>query len=134
MNLKMKDISDRSDIEKLVKKFYDKAMNDLIIGHIFQNHMSETLEKHLPIICDFWESILLENGKYKGNPILKHIDLSKRTDLGNFHFKQWIKLWEETINLMFEGALANQAKEKARLMKELMVIKIKQSQNPNFIQ
>jgi len=130
----MPKITNRNDIEKLVTAFYKKAISDDIIGHIFNNHMTETLEKHLPTICDFWESVLLENGQYKGNPIRKHIELSQRTSLGNFHFKQWLKLWEETINLLFEGKVAQQAKEKARLMKELMVIKIKESKNPNFIQ
>ncbi len=130
----MTEIKDREDIEKLVDSFYNKATIDSIIGHIFQNHMTKTLEKHKPIICDFWESVLLDNGNYKGNPIKKHIELSKRTPLGNFHFKQWFKLWEETVNELFIGDIADQAKAKANLMKELMLIKIRQSENPNFIQ
>lgn len=130
----MTDIISKNDIEKLVNTFYKKAMQDEKIGHIFQNHMSGTLENHLPIIYHFWESVLLERGTYKGNPIKKHIELGQKTPLGNFHFKQWLRLWEETTDSLFKGQIADQAKAKARMMKDLMVIKIKQSNNPNFIQ
>lgn len=50
----MKDITDRKDIEKLVEDFYLKALNDRKIGFIFTEVAEIDIQKHLPVISDFW--------------------------------------------------------------------------------
>jgi len=83
---------------------------------------------------DFWNSVLLSKGSYKGNPILTHVNLNKVKKLEKIHFERWLQLWNSTIDKLFAGQIAEQAKEKASLMKDLMLYKIQSSQSGNFIQ
>lgn len=130
----MNDIENRKDIEFLIDAFYKKVIKDETIGYFFTNVIKLDWEKHIPIMNDFWETILLDQIKYKGNPIVKHIELDRKSELKSIHFDQWILLWETTIKLHFEGLRAEEAIKRANLMKELMLYKITQSKNNNFIQ
>ncbi|MBT8232236.1 MAG: group III truncated hemoglobin [Saprospiraceae bacterium] len=130
----LKDISSLEDIKLMIDTFYESATQDSTIGFIFQNHMSKSMEEHKPKIYNFWNSILFSKGNYKGNPIKTHINLDQRVQLLPLHFQTWIELWEATIDGLFEGPKANEVKEKAGLMKTLMMVKLNDSRNPNFIQ
>lgn len=130
----MNDISKREDIEFLVKAFYEKATVDELIGYIFTDIMQLDFEVHIPHICDFWESVLLGNMVYRGNPMLKHIALHQKEKLTNQHFERWISIWESTVNEHFEGGVADDSIKRAQLMGDLMQFKIKQSEQEGFIQ
>ncbi len=56
---------------------------------------------------DFWGSVLLGTNAYKGNPMIKHIQLNEKTPLQVAHFQRWLRLWEETVNECFEGEIAH---------------------------
>jgi|TARA_B110000261_G_C13059187_1_gene347448 hemoglobin len=43
----------------------------------------------IPIIYDFWETTLLGVTKYKGNPMLKHIELNTMEELNAEYFERW---------------------------------------------
>ncbi len=128
------DITNRKDIEHLVEQFYQEAVSDAQIGHFFEGVIAKGLEKHLPTICDFWESVLLQQPVYKGNPMLKHIALDKEKPFSPAHFQRWIQLWEMTVDTLFQGPVAEEAKRRAQMMGQLMLYKIEQSRNPGFIQ
>ena len=130
----MKDITSRNDIELLVNEFYKKVLKDELIGFIFTKIVQLNWEMHIPIICDFWESVLLDNIKYKGNPILKHIALNKKVNLKNEHFERWLLLWQNTIQANFLGKTAEEAIKKANMMGNLMRYKIEKSKETGFIQ
>ena len=134
MKLHLSDISTENDVILLVNTFYKHALSDTIIGVFFKNHISSSLEEHLPTMYDFWNSVLLSKGSYKGNPILTHVNLNKVKKLEKIHFERWLQLWNSTIDKLFAGQIAEQAKEKASLMKDLMLYKIQSSQSGNFIQ
>jgi hemoglobin len=55
------DISCRADIEKLIILFYEKVKKDSTIGFIFTDVIPINWEHHIPVIVDFWETILLDN-------------------------------------------------------------------------
>lgn len=81
-----KDIENKNDIEKLVIAFYKKVVDDSIIGYIFKGISHFSFEPHIPIMVSFWETLLLGVVSYKGNPMLKHIDLNKNIPLHSEHF------------------------------------------------
>ena len=122
----MRDIQSRADIENLVELFYQKAMTDELIGHFFTEVVPLDLKVHLPIICDFWETTLLGNMVYKGNPMLKHLSLAEKSTLNKAHFKKWLAIWEKTILDHFEGRIAQEAITRARQIASLMQFKIDQ--------
>ena len=121
----MPDITHRKDIDQLVATFYTKATTDPIIGHIFTEVAKLNLEAHLPVICDFWESVLLGNMVYRGNPMRKHLALARKTALQGEHFEVWLGLWEETVRELFAGEKAELAIFRARNIGRLMLHKIK---------
>ena len=88
----------------------------------------------MPIMYQFWETVLLGKGGYKGNPVLKHVELNQKERLTEPHFERWIHLWENTVDEHFQGEIALEAKKKATTMKLLMMYKIEQSNNENYIQ
>lgn len=108
------DIENIEDITTLVNAFYSKVIDDSTIGHIFKSVPYFSFEKHIPIMISFWETLLFGVASYKGNPMLKHIELNKTIPLNTEHFKQWLSLWEETVNVTFKGKNATEAIIKAK--------------------
>ena len=45
-----------------------------------------------------------------------NVDKNLNHTISQNHFAQWLQLWFETINELFEGELADRAKEMARRM------------------
>ena len=128
-----KDISNRQDIQLLVDTFYIKVKADPIIGFFFTEVIQLNWDVHIPIMYDFWNSILFGKGGYKGNPVLKHVELHQKHPLENVHFDRWISLFSETVDELFEGNIATLAKSKANTMAQLMLYKIQQSGEKGFI-
>lgn len=120
------DILHRQDIEQLVTGFYQKAMTDPVIMHFFTSVLVLDLKKHIPVIVNFWESILLGGKNYQGSPMTKHFDLHALSPMKKEHFDRWLMLWIETIDDKFEGTKATEAKTRAQQIAALMQLKINQ--------
>lgn len=118
------DIQNRTDIDKLIADFYGKVMTDETIGYLFTEVANIHLESHLPRICDFWENVLFQTPVYQGNPMDVHIALHQKSPLSNVHFERWVALFIETVNELFEGELAERAKQRAQSIATVMQIKI----------
>lgn len=101
-----KDITNRDDIKLLVDRFYDQVKVDPTIGPIFA-HVD--WPHHLPIMYNFWSSMLLGDQSYMGNPFQKHLPLPLKTG----HFQQWLKLFIKTVDENFEGQKAEEVKMRA---------------------
>jgi hemoglobin len=101
------DIITRRDLTALVDSFYEKVKTDSLLGPVFSYI---NWEKHLPIMYNFWCSMLLGEGSYKGNPLQSHLHLPiERT-----HFDQWLKLFKETVDENFFGEKADETKMRAQ--------------------
>ncbi len=122
----LEDIKAEKDIELLIDLFYKRVLIDPVIGFIFKEVVALSWEKHIPIMNAFWNSILLGAGTYNGNPMIKHIELDKKTPLTKLHFDRWLQLWEESIIDNFSGEKANEAITRAKNIAALMVHKIAQ--------
>ena len=127
-----KDIESRDDIELLVDEFYLKVVKDEVIGHFFNKVVKVDWVKHKPNMCDFWETMILGNMIYQGNPMLKHIDLAKKSPLEKEHFDRWHLLWNETVKGLFSGKNADKAIEHASNIGMFMYHKTKEVTNSNL--
>ncbi|MBL0014221.1 MAG: group III truncated hemoglobin [Flavobacterium sp.] len=107
------DIKNREDIIKLVDAFYLKIKTDKKIGYFFNDVAHVNWEKHLPIMYDFWENILFSTGNFSGNPMEKHQQLHQKSTMTQSHFTQWIKVFHETVDDLFQGAKAEEIKLRA---------------------
>lgn len=107
------DIENRDDIATVISAFYTKAMQDALIGHYFTVVTRLDLKKHLPIMYDFWESVLFQSRKYHGDAMYKHFLLHKQAPLHAEHFARWLQLFQETVDASFSGTVAETAKSRA---------------------
>lgn len=117
------DISDREDIKLLVDRFYDKVKSDDVIGFIFTDVAKVNWDKHLPVMYDFWESVIFFTGGYNGNPMATHRSLNNMVKLEPRYFKRWIRLFTSTVDQYFEGDKAELAKQRAVSIATVMQIK-----------
>mgnify|MGYP000400972812 FL=1 len=115
----MKAIETREDITRLVAKFYAKIRKDSLLGDIFNNHIdSDEWPAHLSKLSDFWEVHLLRGSNFRGNPVQKHIQVDQQLKhtMNKEHFDRWLELWSETLDSLYEGELAEKAKQAAQRM------------------
>jgi|SRR5690554_190640 hemoglobin len=115
------DIQNRSDIELLVNTFYEKVRENKMLGYIFNDVAKINWESHLPKMYSFWASILLGEHSFSGNPMQKHIALSKITEMTDKEFSEWLYLFIETVDELFVGEKANEAKLRAGNIARLML-------------
>lgn len=123
----MNDITNRTDIEQLINTFYDRVRKDEVIGYIFNTAIGNDWSHHLPIMYQFWDMVLFSAPGYAGSPVRKHTDLDKRMPIEKRHFDRWLELWNETIDSLFAGEIADMAKNKASLMANLIHMKVEMS-------
>lgn len=127
------DIETGDDIRLLVNTFYDRVKQDPVIGYIFSEIIGEDWSHHLPVMYMFWETILLAKPGYMGNPIGKHIEIDRRIALEQEHYDRWLTLWSSTLDTLFAGSRAEEAKKRAGLMIELIRTKVLASRTGNNI-
>ena len=104
------DIETRADVERLVRAFYGKAFDDPFIGFIFADVAKLDLEAHVPRITSFWATILLGEQSYGSGAFRPHADLHAKVGLREGHFDRWLQLWFGTVDELYRGEKANQAK------------------------
>lgn len=127
----MQDITTEADIKTLVDRFYEKVVVNPVIGFIFTEIIVLSWDKHIPIMNNFWSSVLLGTHTYTGNPMQQHIELNRRIELEKRHFDTWLELWEKTVHENFEGRVASEAISRAKNIATLMQHKIETSKKKN---
>jgi hemoglobin len=115
-----KDILTRLDIEILIQCFYDKVLEDDLLSPIFNEKIQIQWEKHLPLMCDFWENTLFFTGAYKGNPMHLHKHLNRVHSLDESHFTRWLTIFNATVDKNFKGSNASIAKRKAKKLARIL--------------
>lgn len=127
------DIEKRADIEKFVTHFYNYVRADETIGFIFNDVVKINWQKHISLITDFWEAILLDNPVYKNNAMEVHYELNKLLPLQPVHFESWLHLFNKAIDELFEGNKATMAKTRAKSISDVMQYKMQQAKNKSSL-
>ncbi|MFI4966842.1 MAG: group III truncated hemoglobin [Caulobacterales bacterium] len=79
-------------IHTLVHAFYARVRRDPALGPIFGRAIADW-DHHLEKLCDFWSSVTLMTGRFKGAPMAAHARLP---DIRATHFARWLNLFRET--------------------------------------
>lgn len=108
-----RDLADRKDVETLIQTFYGRAFCDPLLGPVFLDIAHLDLDAHLPVICDFWETVLFRAGTYRRNALQVHAELHEKAPLTIHHFRRWLQLWVATTDDLFAGPKAAAAKTQA---------------------
>jgi hemoglobin len=122
----LQDISNLEDIKLLVDTFYTKVQKDDLIGPIFNEKMVGRWPEHLEKMYRFWQTILLEEHTYSGSPFPPH----KHLPINQAHFDRWMDLFTTSIDALFAGKIAEEAKVRAANMAYMFNYKIDYFRNP----
>ena len=120
------DISSADDVTRLISTFYTRVRPDPVIGHFFTELDFET---HIPRIVSFWTMILFGDPTYQGNPMTPHMQGDRRVPMEQAHFDRWLLLFDTTVDELFAGAKADEAKQRARTIAGVMLHKVQASRN-----
>lgn len=102
-------------IRRLVDDFYVKVRADPELGPIFNRAIPGDWGPHLETMRNFWSSVMLTSGRYKGNPVAVH----HRVEGIAFElFECWLALFDETCRELFDDALAEAFRGKAARIAE----------------
>jgi hemoglobin len=104
-----------AQIEDLVATFYARIRQHPTLGPIFSRVIGPEWGPHLKVMCDFWSSVMLTTGRYKGRPIPAHVKIS---GIAPEHFTEWLGLFEATAKELLSPALAAAFVEKAKRIAE----------------
>lgn len=109
---------DDAFISQLVERFYNNVRDDDMLGPIFANKISDW-PHHLKRMKDFWASIMIESGRFSGNPMRKHIAIG---GLDAQHFARWQSLWALTLSsIAMEPVVADRFRDAARRIGESLL-------------
>jgi hemoglobin len=106
-----RDVIDEPGIAALVAGFYGRAREDAVLGPVFDAAIDDW-DHHLARLTDFWSSVTLSTGRYKGNPFGAHRPLGLQPAM----FDRWLELWRETAREVFEAPVAESFIRKAELI------------------
>jgi hemoglobin len=101
-------------IGELVDQFYAKIRADAELGPVFDRAISDW-GPHLATMRNFWSSVMLTSGRYKGNPVAVH----RRVEGIEFElFDRWLALFHETCRELFDDEIAAVFRIKAERIAE----------------
>lgn len=109
-----------------MQQFYEKLLADPTISYLFTDVAKIDLAHHLPILVDFWENILFDAPSYRKNAMQPHLDLHAKSPIEDHHFETWLRYFKATVDELFVGEKAFQAKERATSIATIMKIRVKQ--------
>jgi hemoglobin len=95
-----------------VHAFYGRVRQDPVLGPVF-NEAIEDWDEHLAKLCDFWSSVLLATGRFRGSPMAAH---ARRPLIRDEHFALWLDLFERTAHEACSPAVAELFVEKSRMI------------------
>ncbi|WP_291787354.1 group III truncated hemoglobin [Cecembia sp.] len=123
----LKEIKNRDQVSTLVHTFYEKVRKNPVLGPVF-NGIVDDWNIHLERLTDFWEMVLLHSGpgagKFSPVPVHKEVDEKMNHQVHEAHFSTWLALWFETLDSLFEGEVAEYAKQHAHKMGHILFFKI----------
>ena len=97
-------------IRHLVDSFYAKVRGDPELGPIFERAVAGGWGPHLATMHDFWSSVMLTSGRYKGNPVAIHLRVE---GIEPQLFGRWLALFDETCREFFDDDVADAFRTKA---------------------
>ena len=107
------DITNAADIGVLVRRFYQAAIPDELLGPVFRAAGIDW-GVHVPVVREFWEHQLLGESGYEGNVVRAHAAIMSRAPFGPAELQRWLELFDETVDEYFVGPGVERAKRRAK--------------------
>ena len=108
-------------LRPLVESFYEKVRRDSALAPVFASAISDW-PRHHAHLTDFWSSVMLGTGRYKGYPVALH--LRHAASLTPELFRRWLSLWRTTTAELLPGEVADLMQAKASRIAESLQLAI----------
>ena len=106
-----------AQLARLIPRFYARVRDDKLIGPVFEAAIGDW-RHHLEKLVDFWSSVMLTSGRYKGNPVAAH--LKHLATITPPMFDRWLALWTQvTTETLPPGDAAALQDKAARIAESL---------------
>ena len=110
----------REHIQTMVLRFYTQILQDNIVGSFFIAKLGDDMENdywkpHIELLINFWSTMVLQDASYDGNPMRPHFYMGELT---HDTFKQWLKIFFETVDEVFIPKLGAEFKERSQNIAE----------------
>lgn len=102
-------------IARMVHTFYGRIREEAVLGPIFEDALHDQWDAHLAKLCDFWSSVLLMTGRFKGSPMAAH---AGNPHVADDHFALWLALFHRTADDVLPPGPAALFKAKADMIGE----------------
>jgi len=96
-------------ITPLLERFYERVRQDSELGPVFE--IVADWDEHIERLTDFWSSVMLTTGRYKGNPLAMHIMHAEK--IRPEMFDRWLAIWKLTTEEVLPANIANEMQSKA---------------------
>lgn len=108
------DLATRTDVHDLVVRFYREVVFDPVLEPVFDEVAQTDWSTHIPKLVDYWCRVLLGEPGYEGVVLTAHRHVHDVEAFRVEHFDRWYELWVQSIDAVWEGPVAEQAKAHAR--------------------
>jgi len=108
-----RDLDSREEVEILVKNFYADVAQDDLLGPVFNDVAHVDWSEHIPKLVSFWCRNLFSEPGYQGNPMREHQRINDVSPFTHEQFIRWLELFQENVDLGWEGKFAELIKKKA---------------------
>ena len=108
-------------IRDLVHAFYGEIRRDPALVPIFKRVLGGDWDAHLAKMCDFWSSVLLMTGRFKGSPMTAHAQIP---DIRPTHFARWLHLFRLTAERLCPAPAAALFVAKSEMIAESLQLGI----------
>lgn len=107
------DLDSRLRIKQFVDSFYGQMLRDSELAPIFLDVAEVDLSLHLPLICSYWEKLLLGDKAYSRHTMNIHREVHAKRPLSAQDFERWLSLFVRSVDSLFVGSQAERAKRVA---------------------
>lgn len=114
-------VIDEAAIRPLIEAFYARVRGDDLLGPIFGAAVHDWNDHH-GRLSDFWSSVMLTSGRYKGNPVALHLLHAEAMTADRF--ARWLSLWRDTTNERLAPAVAAALQAKAERIAESLQLAV----------
>jgi hemoglobin len=112
---------DEAMIRAVVHGFYARVRRDSLLAPVFARIPDDRWDAHLAKLCDFWSSVMLMTGRFKGRPMQVHAALA---GIAPAHFTRWLDLFGLTAREVCPPAAAALFEAKAAVIAESLQLGI----------
>lgn len=108
-------IIEEEALEPLLARFYEMVRSDAVLGPVFDAAVVDW-PAHIRRLADFWSSVMLTSGRYKGSPVAVHLEHA--AVLTPSMFERWLAIWEAATDSLLPEISARAMQSKARRIAE----------------